>query len=325
MASEVLRIPLIYFDTNHIIEMVRWRKGTCSAPMERIQAYAAISQAVTQGHVRLLFSSPSCFEWVEGQEDSTQWPELVEFFETSYLEGLEVDAGLAYTIELIEETRRHFNKLSLPRVNIVRPILEMSPEFVSLVKHHPAWNSMREAQPFKSPGWKIGLRNSAFGSARFSRTHSASMQERKNGWRDAVMATRKTFLEGKSKWMLPSAKIEWANRAHFLAEILSSSDPWIDQTRLADLINFDNCPACSLYLNALWLYAKNLPDKGPNDNDADDWLQVPAIAYADFSLVEKKLRNHLVSHLPKGMQGTPQLATRIFSDPVKFAERLRLS
>ncbi|HEY2589778.1 MAG TPA: hypothetical protein VGI81_28805 [Tepidisphaeraceae bacterium] len=312
----MLAIPLVHFDTGHIINMVHWRRGKTRQTDSRLVAYAAISRAVTGGRVQLLFNPSCCLEWVEGAEDPRQWQELSEFFETAPLVK-ELEQTVVYLVELIEETRRHFPALSLPKVPLVRHVAEITPELIALAQHHLEMEWARDLKPLKSPGSRAGVKLSVDRSAEFADRNRKIIMERVEGWRAAILATRKGFRCHGAKNMTQAAKMEWANRAQRLSGLLTASDPGVDQRRLGELIDFERLPACSLYLNALWRYAKAMSEQGPEDNDVDDWLQVPAIAYAHYSLVERRLANHLVT-------GTPSIRSRLFSDPVEFASALGL-
>gem|GEM_PF-5058888 len=131
-----------------------------------------------------------------------------------------------------------------------------------------------------------------------------------------MQSTRDSFRQNNAKFIPREAKVEWAFRQQ-LSEVLKSVNPDIDQNRLAELLDVDRLPACSLYVNSIWRYAKAIKDYGPDENDSDDWSQVPGIAYADFSLIEKSLRHHLIL-------GDPEAKSRIFNDPIEFARALSL-
>jgi hypothetical protein len=82
----------------------------------------------------------------------------------------------------------------------------------------------------------------------------------------------------------------------------------IDQDELWQKIDVYQGRACAAYIRALRYYVLERGSKPPDQNDADDWLQVPAIVYADVALTEKRLRHYLTS-------GTPSLRQYVFSNP----------
>lgn len=293
--------------------MVRLRRGRSKRPEHRRRAYEAISRSIIQGHVQVLFNASQPLDWTEGPNADRNLEEFCEFYETALHPAMEVDSLLAFTLELIEETRRHFPEMSSPHVPIVRPILELSQPLIDLAQHHPKLVCWRTMTPTPELDFSERLRRRVLSAGGFSKDNPDAMRERIDGWKDSAIATRNHFRDVGARGMTQEAKVEWANRAQFLDAVLSSSDPWIDQKELALILDFNRCRACSCFLNAFWRYAKGLSQAGPAHNDSDDWGQIPAIAYADYSLIERTLRNHVVA-------GTPSLDSRVFHEPESFAQ-----
>jgi hypothetical protein len=151
------RIPLLYLDTNHIIEIVRLRRGRSHQSMVRQDAYRRISQAVTGGYCRVLFNPASCMEWVDGNRPEKPWEELGEFFESAKLVA-EVEVGVAYTIELIERTREVIQGFEFRLPAIVRGVGEIEPAMIAFAQYHPELAAIRQHRPRASPPHPMGIR-----------------------------------------------------------------------------------------------------------------------------------------------------------------------
>lgn len=309
----VIGLPRVYFDTRDVINMIEIDLGQARLTDVRRDAYTRIANAVKFGRCTVLFNPAACFEWVEAA-NRRPWREFADFFLSAGHAGIEVDTNFAYLFELIEELRRVAPELRVPPNDALRPIGQVSPAFLALSHHHPDLAAYRTMSPLPPQEWKQGLLEWSERAEHRYQNDRASMRQRIDDWRYAVMLTRAEFRRRNANRVNAFA---WAKVQQRLGDVVASCNPEIDLDALASEFDVTQCRACSIFLNAYWRYAKGCPDKGPHDNDSDDWGQVAAIALADFSLIETPLCRHLCA-------GTPSLRDTVFCDPVEFASAIGL-
>ena len=271
---------------------------------------------IESGECTLQFAPSMIMEWIEGARDDTRGKEFAGFYCRAHNPIVEVNDALFYTIELVEETRRHYPGLAVQKVPKTNRLGEVLPEFLDLMRLLPkeeVKGDIGSAAP--APGDRKAIENWFHGCGKFCRLHPDRAHSRVTGWDEGVAETSRHYNQGNLRGVSQKAKMRWAYEQCFLRQILCAAAPEVDQKRLAQQFDFSRCEGCSLFLEAHWRYAKSRSTADPDPNDSDDWAQVPSISISDYALIERKLADFLCT-------GTPSAKHRIFYDPAAFVRAL---
>lgn len=280
----------------------------------RRNAYQLLSRHVARGYCTILFNPAGCLEWVEGNRPERPWDQLSEFFETAPL-VLEVESLLAYLVEMLAEVQRVRPNIRLPAPPVLRPVGEIGSELSELLKRHPAWAAIWTGELPPAQPLAIAIRGWVARARHHATVRPDVMQERIEGWRDAMAENARRD----SRRKLSKTDIDdWAVRANQLDAVLTAFDPALNVNEVLAEADFSRGQACSAYLNGMWYYIRERGSRPPDENDVDDWGQVPAMAYADYALTERRMRHYLVS-------GSPALEGVLFHQPQDLVRAMGLS
>lgn len=303
--------PKAFLDLNHVIEICRIRAGKSGETGTRREAYELISEAARTGRCTVLFNPAVFMEQADTDGAQERCEEIAAFFE-SCLSIREVETQHAYLFELLEEVRRHVPDLPLPRVPVVRPVGDVWNEHQAVLRHHPAY-----PDDF-GPRMEVTVRTWMAHLLEMARVQPHVIDMRKDGWRHSVEVSRPLFEAVDVDAIPHGSKVNWAKQALELHGVLASAAPDVNQEAVLPQIDFDRCKACRVYLRGYWHYTRHLAGRPATDNDADDWIYVPAVAYADLALIERAMCHHLVS-------ANPDLVGRVLRRPEELVEALGLA
>lgn len=301
--------PRVYLDLNHVINVCRLRRGKLSAQATPRQAYEAISEAARTGLITVLFNPGVFVELADRQEGARERTEEVAAFFESCISVLEVEPLHGYLFELVEEARRHVPDLSLPTVPVVRAVGDVWGDYRDLLRHHP------EYPDDFGPRTSVTIRTWMESALRMAKNQPDLLQLRAKGWRYSVRMSRAVFERFDKEEIPHEAMVHWANHANEFARVLISAMPELDVDAVGRQIDFTRCRASNVFVRGFWHYSRNLAGADASDNDADDWFYVPAVAHADYALIERRMRSHLVS-------ANPGMSTHVFAKPQELVEAL---
>ena len=313
--AHMLRAPRVFLDLRDVIEVCRVRQGVRHPGSLHRREYERISSAVARGLCTVLFNPAVIAEFADAPTRVEPWNDVVDFFTTAP-SVLEVDSLHAYTFELVDEVRRLAPTIGLPSVPILRAPGEWSAATMELLAHHPDWSRHGKLQPLSKPK-NIALRDWAESMRRMTRREPETLQARVDGWRESVAQTRPYFRTVAKDDIAAAAIVHWMKHANRLDAIIASAAPTVDVEQLLARVDIRRCPAAYAFIRAFWVYVRELGERAPNDNDGDDWVQIPAIVHADFALIEKRLRHYVTA-------GSPELAHRVFTKPADLLAALDL-
>jgi len=136
-------------------------------------------------------------------------------------------------------------------------------------------------------------------------------QARINGFKAALLED----IEGKDEYFKSREdyQLGWL-KGYLKIERILAINPQIDIDSILKRINYDNCPAVSLY----WRVREDRMKSGraPEDNDSDDYTYLPVIPYTDIALIERQLRGHII-------QADNRLKSKVFYKAVDVEEILK--
>ena len=289
-------------------------------PENRREAYAQIDDFIRKQHFGLIFNPAAPIEWVDGNATLESALEIAQVVDSALLQyELEMDT-FVYLHEVLKELHRLNPALSLPEYEIlhVRDFNRTARRALAvLVNTVPSFFDEGELLDNSNellPDVPFGTAREAVERAwKFKQERPHVVQERVDGYKDAFDRDLDTFGNRNSKSIQQRDIIEWMKRFLKVDRILNALNSEDDVDSLLSDVEIPRCPAVHLFLNAREkrLRAAN----APHNNDVDDWLYLPAFAYADLVLTERNLRSFI-------QQADPALADKATHDPNRAVEIL---
>ena len=308
----ILKPPKLYLDTNHLINIVKVRKGI-SIRDEVRPAYLAIDDCIRNRHVGVIFEPAMALEWVDGNATLESAYEIADVIESAKLQyEIEIDT-FVYLHEVLCELKRLDSSLCLPEYEIMHvriadksvrralAVLRSSvPEFFDEGELLPRRESLPIEVPFRS------VREYVDQSWRFKHEHDAIFRERVDGHAAAYEQDLETFRKRKKEPLQTNDIVDWMKRFLNVDRILKKSNADVNVDHLLRSIKIERCPAVDLFTKAQEKRIR--AGNRVKDNDSDDWLSVAVVPYADVVLTERNLRAFLI-------QANPSLDSKVTHDP----------
>ena len=320
METLILEPPRIYLDTCHLINIAKVRNANDSVPENRRAAYAQIDDLIRNRHFGLIFNPAAPIEWVKGKATLESALEIASVVDSAILQyELETDT-FVYLYEVLKELNRLNPTLSLPEYEILHVwdcnravkralavLVNVVPSFFDEGQLPDNAESLPEDVPFGT------ARDAVERAWKFKHERPRVVQERVNGYIDAFDRDLDTFEKRKSKSIQQQDIIDWMKRFLKVDRILNALNSHVDVDDLLSNVDVSRCRAVNLFLKAREKRIRAAHP--PHENDVDDWLYLPVVAYADLILTEKRLRTFM-------HQADPALAAKATHDPNRATEIL---
>jgi len=223
---------------------------------------------------------------------------------------------LIFILEALNGCRQVRPDLGIPQFEIVRQFSLQSPCADFLRQHLPAAQEGLTRMVVESP---VRVPSTVKSLVKTLHAHIKSNDEpwrvAIDGFEESLRVTREDKASRSDTSRYSSKTIlHWLVYQKRVGEILTSLDPEIDPMQVIQEIDLEACPATLLWVNAYDQYVRANPTMR-EDHDIIDVAFVPALAYADASLIEKRMRAYV-------HQGESGMRDSVFSDPVEFVQRV---
>ena len=321
METLILAAPKIYLDTCHLINIAKVRSGNDQSVLEsRWAAYARIDNLIRNCHFGLVFNPAAPLDWLNGNATLESALEIADVVDSAHLQyEFEVDT-FVYLHEVLKELRRLDPDLSLPEYEVlhVRACNRTARRALAvLINTVPSFFDEGELVDNSNelpPDVPFGTAREAVERAwKFKQERPHVFQERVDGYKDAFNRDLDTFGNRSSKPIQSRDFVEWMTRYLRVDRILTALNVDVDVDSLLGNVEISNCPAANLFFNAREKRVRAA--NAPADNDVDDWLYLPAFAYADLVLTERNLRSFI-------QQADPALVDNATHEPTRAIEIL---
>lgn len=316
----IITPPKLYLDTGHLINIVQVRRGKNLSQGLDDSAYSSLDDCIKQ-YIGLVFSPAAPLEWVDGNatiESAYEIAAVIDSAQFSYL--LEYDTCI-YLAELLEECKRKdptIAILDLPKIHKWGhgETFKLANEVIAA--EIPNYFSESELTPDENAGakWTWAPAPSARAyverAFQFRQMKPDTHGQRVVGWNAGMqedMDSRDEYFSSPAAYQIDCMK-RWTR----IDTVLETLNPDINVDALLGRVDIAQCPAVNLYIRARDQRIRN--SFPPQDNDADDWMSLPAAQYADFMLTERQLRHFIC-------QANPHLGSKVFSNTAEAVEAIR--
>jgi len=319
----IQRSPKIYLDTNHLINIVKVRKGQQPQPSQAEDDYRRINECV-KSYCGLIFNPYATLEWVEGnatEESASSIAAVVDSAQVKYM--IEADYLGVYTQEVLAQCQKQKADIRVPNLPPVLQNISDNRTFQStlgiLVRDVPGYLEEDKLEQIQRKG-ELPTTVPALSAGEWTKEsfiwkqkNEKLYQERVTGFIDSLsedITRRDEYFSNPKRY-----RKDWIKRLLKIDKILRAFNPGIDVDTILEKIDIEDCPAITLY----WKVREKRMRSGilPNDNDVDDYAYIPVIPYADVVLIERQLRAFV-------LQADKSLKTKVFtkvSDAINALEK----
>ncbi len=296
--SNIITPPRVFIDTSHLSNMLRVQRGE-GVPNDdgsRAVAYGQIHKWLRSGAATAVFCESLIIEWIrhEDKKRPFRYAQLLDsaacVLEFPPMPGVPL-------AEALNECSRTHPQLGLPRFEIVRALSVEDPLLIFLSKHDPDMKSTtpahldRQRPPRPSLKASVALKVKEY--QRLAKLDGSLWQVGVEGDRIAFETTKATQT-GKS-----AARIHrhetlryWLMKAFPLEAVLRSACPDREPEDLVAELDQARCPGTLLYYRAYDKYVR-ARDRYDDPHDFVDQTYVPGLAYCDFAMVDKRVREFI--------------------------------
>lgn len=288
--GHIVRPPTLYLDTNHLIFLDQLgRNESVSLPETRVQAYRKLRTWWVNGRVTLAAYQAMFLEWVEGCPNDRNAQRLLRVLESAENVRLVEADRVTYKVEAIRELQRQSLEFPLHFVDIVRERDATSTPLGELLKFDPELIEMARDSG-EQPANLQRLTPSQLGEQAFhwSTQNVDLIRERDEGWAQEFEDSKQAI--GSSR--ISDLAHAWINKSLGIGDVLRAVHPTCNVEECISKIDLNECPAISLYLEALGHYLRARPKA--KKNDAMDWSRAHIPAYVDFCLFDKEFTSYLL-------------------------------
>jgi len=311
--------PKLYLDTNHLINIARIRGGDSLGSSEKYRHdYIFIYKCIRDAACAIVFNFFSPLEWIEGEATEESALQLASIFDTAEcIYQLEADVFI-YLSEVLDECRRLNSKITLPLFSpwmYLQKDSQYTPAHTVIAKHIPDYH-------FGSPSGKtpvfpdhvpvLPIAEHVREVVQWQKQHLEVVQERINGHNETLLQDAE-FAGDDFSHFTREQVVGWMKRFLQIDKVLKAISPDTDIDTLLPRVNLENCPATRLYMSI----RENLVRRKyrPQRNDCDDFIYLPAVPYADFSLIERTLAGWI-------LQTDSRWQQQVFHRPTDLADAL---
>lgn len=314
--SSIFRPPRVLIDTGHLVEIARMLHGQpVRLPGGWQDAYSTILEFMRNGEVVPLFYEPLAYEWIQGTSESRQ-RELASVLDEAVAVMTVASDHVILRLEATMEAARVAPALGFQSHSPIRrfgtdPALarwkrSMYPEDASKLIRAPV---------YATAAGKLTVQSVVRGIAAAVQNGLDAWNEAKSGHEEAVRTTRTTQARYGRPGLPPAHwKRHWLKTALGLDATITLHAPDQNADEIIESMDITRCPAISLKTDVLWQYARR-PNE-PEENDLIDLATLAPMAYADFTLTEKRLAD-LVRQ-----SRHPEIAERVHRNPAEFVGAL---
>lgn len=290
--EEIIQPLRVFFDTNHLVNLVHLRRGQTlrgGHGEERVAAYRTLDDWLTTGRCVPLFYEPMTYEWIR-QRSETGAREIAAFLDSAITVKRVLPDPLVFVVEALNEAQRIEPRLGFPGFEVVREFMfdgDLVEWFNEHWPHEDEHATMLGHPAARSEKVTVGGFVDAL--AAHVRAGEDPWKVALDGSRYALTQTRETQRKHGSKGKLTDGfRRFWLKSAQRLDEVIRRMAPDLDADDLLARIDLDACPALQLHLDAYWSYAKATEE--PKAGDFVDLTMFAVLAYADVALIENRMQ-----------------------------------
>jgi hypothetical protein len=307
-AGSVLLPPMVYLDTNHLINISRLRAGAISS-IAHVDSYRQLDLLIRQGRVAIVFSQAAPLDWVDKRADkqsAERIAAIVDSAQVVYVYENDYCLLVAEAIGQLRILRPDIDWPQLPKLQAYRvghSVVSVSNQVQRLIPIHWAMLSGNKSYsdennlPAEYPA--VSARDMSAMAIRFRDQNPEIYAERVAGFRYAMARDVRIKDEGGQ-----ISFVAWAKTYLGLDKIINSVAPSIDAAGLIAQIGLEACPGINLLFKARKRWVAT--GREPKDNDVDDWMFLPLAPYCDVMLTDRAHREVI-------LQGDRSLRSRVFA------------
>lgn len=320
-ASQILRPPKLYIDTNHLINIANVRDGRKLSTGQSSEAYSFIDKRIHQ-HFGVIFNPFAPLEWVEGKATEESANQIAAVIDSAKLKYQLEEDSFVYTAEVLNECHQRDSSISVPKLPIMHLLSDggsFKPAIGTLSKQVPDYfqgckllPSVKDAKAIPTEVPICSARRYVAETFRFKDQYPERYKERVEGYKAALqydIEHADVFFNSRKYFI-----IEWMKRHLKNARILEAFNPGLDVESALNSVDIENCPAVRLYFRSREKRIR--AGNPPNDNDVDDWIFLPVVPYADLVLTERNLRTFI-------LQADGSFKSTVVSDPTEAVAILK--
>ncbi len=320
--AKLIRPARVFLDTSHLSHVRRIRSGlglSNDPNGNRATAYAQLSRWLRDGHCAPVFCEILAYEWFR-HRDPNRAREYASIYDAAPCVLFNDPTPGIQTIEALNECRRVQPSLDIPLFEPIRQFAWRNPLLAFVSKHLADvqgtalanLDAQMPAGPLPEPSIGIFveiIRDMATANPEVWQIGIAGDQV-------AFETTKATIAEhGDERVFSGRVKRHWLLTGCRLGEILTSVDPTCDAAAIVSQINLNRCRATNLYLDTYNKYVRG-KQRYDDPHDLIDVSVIGGLAYCDFALVDKRMREYVRQALGRNSER----AQLVFSDPVAFVE-----
>ncbi len=306
--------PKLYLDTNHIVQVSKIHRGLPLGSSEMYRDdYIYINKCIQEAATALIFNFHAPLEWVEGKATEKSALQLASIFDKAEcIYQLESDTFI-YLSEVLEECKRLDASVVFPKLPILHYLQKGSqytPAHSTISKLVSDYNfGSIDKSTFPDHVPVVSISEHVIETLRWKEKNPEVFEERIKGHNETL--TQDVEFAGDDFVGFSQEQIiDWMKRFLQIHKILRVASPKANIDALLGRIDITNCPATYLYIRI----RENLIRRRyrPEENDCDDFIYLPAIPYADFSLIEKRFAGWI-------LQAEGELKASVFCRPIDAA------
>lgn len=306
--------PKLYLDTNHIVQVSKIHRGLPLGSSEMYRDdYIFINKCIQEAASALIFNFHAPLEWVEGRATEESALQLASIFDKAEcIYQLESD-NYIYLSELLEECKRLDASVVFPKLPILHYLQKGSqytPAETTISKHVSEYSfGSTDKSTFPDYVPVVSISEHVRETLRWTQKNPDVCKERIKGHNETV----RQDIEYAGDVFIGFSQdqiVGWMKRFLQIDKVLRVASPRADIDALLAKIDITKCRATYLYIRI----RENLIRRRyrSEENDCDDFIYLPAIPYADFSLIERRFAGWI-------LQAKEDLKARVFCRPMDAA------
>jgi len=305
----IQRPPKIYLDANHLINIVRVRKGETLPQGQSADEYRCIEKYL-RSYCGLIFNLSAALEWVEGRATAESAREIAAVVDSAKLKYILEADYLVYTREALDQCRDQNPNIRVPDFPVLQNLSDsstLSSALGILISQVPDYlednrrAQVEERMPFPTKVPVFSAQQWAENTLNWKQKNPETFQKRIDGFRDSLSED----IEKRAEYFSDCQSYQkgWMKGFLKIDRILRAFNPLIDIDGVLDGIDATECSAVNLY----WKVREKRMKSGnrPQDNDVDDYMSLPVVPYGDIVLTERNLRTFI-------LQADKNLGSKVF-------------
>lgn len=321
MQKRIIEPPKLYVDTNHLIEIAKFRCGEKLTNEKLRGAYACIDSWLQTAVAGIIFNPGAPLEWVDGNATQESANRIAAVIDSAKLQYEMEMSKFVWVQEVLQECRRQKPCLHVPTLPIMHLRVAGSSAgraLAIMMEEVPGYFEKGDL-PADFPQ-KLGVvpfrpaRDHVAEAFRFKRQKPDVYNERVEGYKAALSPGIEQAKRLKHVKKKEVDAIEWMKRYLRIDVILSALNPDWDVDAVVRAVEVWRCPATDLFLKAR--DKRMRAGHPPDDNEGDDWAFLAVVPYADVVLTDRGFRESL-------LRADSSLGSKVIADPKEAVRILK--